>query len=654
MKTNRIILAALFISAAVSCQKESFAGLENPRETESATIIAGEPTKTSLNGNEVHWTSDDVIAVFDNFGYKNIFNITQAEASYASFSGEVTSGTEQIYAVYPASLAESVSGRSIKVNVPVDQTSKVSSFAEEHNISVAKGTKTPGVETIENITFKNVCSYLKFTIPTYIEDAKSVTFSTSRAIAGPATVDASADTPVAVVGEGGSKSVTMTGSYPAGSQFMFVLTPGTIQGFTVTVVTDKATWTITRNSEVSFAPGQYKNLGTLELEQVGVSATATHTYSGSTLTGTTVNVALNVPTATLQYASDLKIEVRNAAGTVVRSASSSTLTSSETLAATQDWPYLPQGTYTVSGSYKLGDVVKNISDTFTSPAPVFEGTATVKGTTSYSIYYNNGGTKNPTGANDHAAETISAISASCPAVANISSEILAKIPVNYSITLDGSELNKGTTTSTAAIGVENQTGKSWGKHTLAATFTFDGVAITGETTCHITGLPYTKDFTTTTDLTNWEYSDSRTNSNQRFCEYNTGKTDGYELAYGYTYTSRRDFFSPVFHVIEDDIPVTYNVNVVWWQTGAKASNTTSRLNVGVTSETSRNSSKQMDMPEASKSFQWGIESSGTLTDENSSLTTDKNRIGIYVDNKTWSNSATQHYVVLNYFQIRYR
>ena len=149
MKTNRIILAALFISAAVSCQKESFAGLENPRETEFATIVAGEPTKTSLNGNEVHWTSDDVIAVFDKIGHKNIFNITQAEASYASFSGEVTSGTKQIYAVYPASLAESVSGSSIKVNVPVDQTSKVGSFAEEHNISVAKGIKTPGVDYIQ-------------------------------------------------------------------------------------------------------------------------------------------------------------------------------------------------------------------------------------------------------------------------------------------------------------------------------------------------------------------------------------------------------------------------------------------------------------------------------------------------------------------------
>ena len=54
MKTNRFILAALFISAAFSCQKESFVGSENTRETEAATIVAGEMNATiectPLNG----------------------------------------------------------------------------------------------------------------------------------------------------------------------------------------------------------------------------------------------------------------------------------------------------------------------------------------------------------------------------------------------------------------------------------------------------------------------------------------------------------------------------------------------------------------------------------------------------------------------------
>ena len=480
MKTNRFILAALFIFAAVSCQKESFVGSENTRETEAATIVAGEMTKTSLSGNDIHWTSDDVIAVYDNLGYRNEFAIKDAEANYAAFSGEVTSGTTQIYAVYPYQLAGAISGSTVSVTIPVDQTSKAGSFAEEHNISVAKSEKTPGVEAIQNVTFKNVASILKFTVPSYIEDVKSVTFSTSRAIAGAATVDASADAPVAVVAENGSKSVTMTGSYPAGSQFMFVLSAGEINGFTVTVVTEKATWSITRrNTVVKFAPGQYKNLGVLELEQVGVSAA--HTYSENTLTGTTVTVALNVPAATQQYASNLKIEVKNAAGTIVRSVSKNSLSASETLAANADWPYLPQGTYTVSGSYKLGSVEKTFSTTFTSPAPTF--TVTSNAYTSYTKYTKYSA-NSINEANNCNAKTIynvnSATISIADAIMNNSNYTSLKVGVYK---LDGSEQTSS-----------NVINQSIGMHTVHVSYTFDNVTKEASKACYITGLPYSFTF----------------------------------------------------------------------------------------------------------------------------------------------------------------
>ena len=510
MKTNRIILAALFISAAVSCQKESFGGLENARETEAATFVAGEMTKTSLNGNNIYWTPDDTIAVYDNYGCRNEFIVQDVNASKAAFAGEVTRGTTHIYAVYPSRLAGDISGSTINVRIPINQTPKVGSFAEEHNISVAKGKKTTGVAAIDSITFKNVGSFLKFTIPSYIEDVKSVTFSTSRAIAGPATVDASADTPVAVVGEGGSKSVTMTGSYTAGSQFMFVLSAGEIKGFTVTVVTDKATWSISRDVRdvnVTLEAGQYKNLGTLELEQV--SASAVHTYPEDILTGTTVNVALNVPTATLQYASDLKIEVRNEDGTLVRSASSSTLSSSVTLAATQDWPYLPQGKYTVSGSYKLGEVVKNFSTTFTSPAPTFKVTSNAY--TSYTKYQTSGASA----ANEVKEDAICDITS---ASVTISDAILknSNYKGGFSYALD----SKATTTAKV-------TGQSWGKHVVTATYTFDGVEKEGTKVCHITGLPYTLNPSANDSVSPWVTND---NGNVKW------DTDG-SVRIGYNLTS---------------------------------------------------------------------------------------------------------------------
>ena len=571
MKTNRIILAALFISAAVSCQKESFAGLENPRETESATIIAGEPTKTSLNGNEVHWTSDDVIAVFDNFGYMNIFNITQAEGSYASFSGEVTSGTEQIYAVYPASRAESVSGSSIKVNVPVDQTSKVSSFAEEHNISVAKGTKTPGVETIENITFKNVCSYLKFTIPKYIEDAKSVTFSTSRPIAGAATVDASADTPVAVVGEGGSKSVTMTGSYPAGSQFVFVLSSGEIQGFTVTVVTKKATWSITRNTVVTFAPGQYKTLGTLELEQVtAAEASAAHIYNeDGVLTGTNVTVNLNIPTATQEYVTELNLSVKNSANEEVRKLNKDGLSATETLAADTTWPYLPQGTYTVSGSYTLADrTVKTISDVeFTSPEPTFKVTSGA-----YSSYtkYKNG---DAGAANKCTADKIYAITTASVSIADaiLNNSNYSSIKGEYTYKLDGK-----------AITSAEVEGQSWGPHTVTAYYKFDNVPIEGSSDCHITGLPYTLNPSANDSVSPWVTND---NGNVKW-DTDGSVRIGYNLS-SWTASTKTDI-TKSFN-LPADVNVIINCSGNAAGSGSKGWITDSRINTTFTLSVSGNS-----------------------------------------------------------------
>ena len=569
MKTNRFILAALFILAAVSCQKESFAGMENPRETESATIVAGEMTKTSLNGNNVCWTSDDVIAVYDNFGYKNEFNIQNAEANYAAFSGEVTVGTTQVYAVYPYQLAGDISGSTISVTIPVDQTSKAGSFAEEHNISVAKGEKTPGVEAIQDVTFKNVASILKFTVPSYIEDVKSVTFSTSRPIAGAATVDASADAPVAVVAEDGSKSVTMTGSYTAGSQFMFVLSAGEINGFTVTVVTDKATWSITKNTTVTFAPGQYKNLGTLELEQVSASATAAHTYSGDTLTGTDVTVKLNISEATQQYVTALNLQVRNEAGKVVRTLSKRGAAASETLAADTDWPYLPQGKYEVSGSYTLSDnTVREIPAVeFVSPAPTF--TVTSNAFTSYTKY----AAGSASAANSCNAETIYDVTSANVSIADaiLNNSNYSSIKSGYTYKLDGSEQT--------SVNVINQ---SWGQHTVTASYTFDGVAKEGTKVCHITGLPYTLNPSANDSVSPWVTND---NGNVKW-DTDGSVRIGYNLS-SWTASTQTDI-TKSFN-LPADVNVIINCSGNAAGSGSKGWITDSRINTTFTLSVSGNS-----------------------------------------------------------------
>ena len=493
MKTFRILTAVLSIALAFSCQKDIIPETQTARETESATIETGVLTKTSLSGKEVHWTSDDLIAVFDDLDGKNTFTITQTSGSYAQFAGSVTRGTTQIYAVYPENLAVSASGSTVKVNIPANQTSKAGSFAEEHNISVAKAAKTPGVKAIGDVTFNNVCSYLKFTVPSSVKDVKTVKFETSKAIAGEATVDASSDAPVAVVSDKGSKSVTMSGSYSAGSEFLFVLAPGTIDGFTVTVTTATATWSVTKDMKVTFEAGKYRNLGVLDFE-LGASASAVHTKSGKTLTGTDVTVNLNLEASKLAYITGLKLKVTNAKGDVVRTVEKNGASATETLGPDGDWPYLPTGTYTVSGSYTLGgNKVRNISPvTFESPAPTFEVTSNAY--TSYTLYTNG----NPSGANSCTAENIYGVTSASVTISDaiLNNANYSSLKGGYTYKLDGT----ATTTETA-------TGMAWGEHKVTASYKFDGVTAEGTAVCHITGLPYKDQIPTKTSSYPWSEND---------------------------------------------------------------------------------------------------------------------------------------------------
>ena len=97
MKTNRILSAALIVFAATACNTdyttENFSGQDlEPMK------IAGVETKTVFNptetGGTVNWTVGDHLAIFDNLGGKNIFN--NSEGAAASFSGNVTAGTENL------------------------------------------------------------------------------------------------------------------------------------------------------------------------------------------------------------------------------------------------------------------------------------------------------------------------------------------------------------------------------------------------------------------------------------------------------------------------------------------------------------------------------------------------------------------------------
>lgn len=209
------------------------------------------------------------------------------------------------------------------------------------------------------------------------------------------------------------------------------------------------------------------------------------------------------------------VELVNSSGTVV-----STLSDKETgsMNTEGDWIYLPKGSYTLKPYFQIGDDKVYLSSlSVSSPAPTF--TVTAYAETSYSRYLNyvdsmDGYTlelANTSGT----AEKIMGIKG----IVSISDEVLSKnasligdVTLKYG---ESSMLSPGTavkstvwypnTEATKEKDTDNWelTGRSWGSHTISASFTFDGVAAKSSTnsnstvstlTCHITGLPYSYNF----------------------------------------------------------------------------------------------------------------------------------------------------------------
>lgn len=537
MKTTKFLSAALFVFAAISCNTENF--LEPTESALEPMYISGTATKTVFTpthaGGSVNWTAGDQLAIFDNLGGKNIFN--NSDAAVASFSGEVSVGTTKFWGVYPADnvVSKNTADGTVIVDLPSDQTAAAGTFAEDLNISVTTGYKTPGVASVDNITFHNVCGLISFKLPERIA-AKKVTFKASnRAIAGKLSVDCE-DGNVTIV-ENASESVSMSGDFAKGSTFYFVVTPGDITGFRIDVETNAGSKYSLGTAEgvLNVVAGGYINLPNIDLKDGEVSVSASHRYSNDgVLTGSSLTVNHGIPSQLWKDVTNLTLSVTKD-GKEYRSYNSTV--NSATVTPTGS-VYLPQGEYEITGSYTMNGVTKYISETAELRAPEFSVTSA--GTTSYSLYKSG----NSSAANEQDAHKISNISATC----TISDNVLAELSANYSVSLGGSVIKSGSTNA-SKVTADEQT-KSQGKYDLSASFTFDGVTENSEVVpCHITGLPYETSMNKNT--TGWSNYSNVERDNGYFI---FNPNDAYVL-------------SPAF-TIPDDINTTVTLAVYAYHTSA--------------------------------------------------------------------------------------
>jgi hypothetical protein len=296
MKRSGIIIALAV--ALSSCTHEAV-----PPEFVPLSITTGGQTKTVLDGTAVRWTDDDQVAVFDDLHYLNQFNAVSVDNSSAVFEGKVAARTTDFYAVYPYACAISADDDNIIVRLPSIQEAAAGTFAEDLNISVAHGTKSVDATEADGLIFRNTCALLKFTIPSMFTSIVEATFTAdNRSLAGSLVYSKDEACLMDVLDdENDSNRVTLKGDLKGGQTYYFVVSPGVIEGFSLTVK-DASGVVLTNSSEKSFEAkaGVIRDLGEVKIV-VTPNIRVEHVYSSGAHTGTNIWFDLGLPSGMEQY-----------------------------------------------------------------------------------------------------------------------------------------------------------------------------------------------------------------------------------------------------------------------------------------------------------------------------------------------------------------
>lgn len=221
----------------------------------------------------------------------------------------------------------------------------------------------------------------------------------------------------------------------------------------------------------------------------GLNAEAIHTTDVSGyLNGTKVSLSFgdlsNVPVSLI---SNWKATLVNATGEVVRSYTTTDFSKTGEMVVENDWPYLPQGDYTLKYSYTIDgndvseEATTNEAKTITMPLPTFK--AEVSAQTSYSVYT----TQGATAANGTDGSGIFDVTTTT----TISTDILSNEKYTNLLSVTYS-LDSGESSTEVSPVFQNL---KWGENKLTAFVLFDGNSVSSSMDCDVTGIPYRGDYT---------------------------------------------------------------------------------------------------------------------------------------------------------------
>lgn len=496
-KLNILGLAIGFLSLS-ACQNEEIISAEAQGALEFFTSTATE-TRTSLqDGKTVVWNEGDAVAVYDFVTIKHKF-IASVNNSTTSFRGKITPKHGSFMAAYPYDLAaENDVNKAVIMHLPIEQTAVAGGFGPNLNLSIAKGERNVDGSPTE-VRFRNVCQLFKFGIPAYVANRiAKVELSANTAISGQLTVDYEDFDPVVATSAQGSKTIRLLP--PSGSEsfaegtYYFVVAPVALEGFTLTF-TDKEgkVYSQSSNSEIGGICGFVYNLGNIDLIENPI-ITPQHVYEDGVLMGT--QVTLTAPVSDKAWSAVIK----NASGEAVRTVSEATgtLTSSHTDA---EWPYLPQGNYTVDYNYTTanGKPMSKTSTFTITEKPQFSVSLAANST--YSYYLSGDVDK----ANSMDKNSVSGIV--CQAHGILPSLLSNE---KYGFTLTDNFSGTIQTTGEDFATYDDISISQLGETALSANLTFDGVTKTATQNVYITGLPFNHEPPTSE---NWSANNGQTSFN---------------------------------------------------------------------------------------------------------------------------------------------
>lgn len=291
---KKIITIAAFVAIAAGCAKvaviSSPADIEE--ETEEIPEVAVEPssvvftagidTKAYLDEGVVKWSGNESITIWNGTVAAEFTTTDKGSSATFSTTGEFTE-TGTYTALYPHDGGANFSDlNALATTIPASQVATAGSFDPAANLAVASSTTT-------DLTFYNLVSYLKFTVPSGMTDLTSVSFSgnNSEKVAGAATVNVSTKALSAT----GSGTATLTGTFAEGSTYYLAIAPQEFTaGYTVTITRSSGSYTMVSGKNVTFSRSKARNIGDLwdgepvyVVEGTGIAATMAMTH----VTGTT-------------------------------------------------------------------------------------------------------------------------------------------------------------------------------------------------------------------------------------------------------------------------------------------------------------------------------------------------------------------------------